>query len=75
MAQEVLSTFENEVGEVALIPGSGGVFDVRVEGELVWSRAADGGFPDIKQLKRLVRDRVAPGQDLGHVDRPREIAE
>jgi selenoprotein W-related protein len=69
MAQELLSTFEKEVGEVALVPGSGGVFEVRVDGERVWSRAADGGFPEIKQLKQLVRDRIAPGRDLGHVDR------
>jgi len=70
MAQEVLSTFEKEVGEVALVPGSGGLFEIRVEDELVWSRAADGGFPEIKQLKQLIRDRIAPGRDLGHVDRP-----
>jgi selenoprotein W-related protein len=69
MAQELLSTFEKEVGEVALVPGSGGVFEVRVDGERVWSRAADGGFPEIKQLKQLVRDRIAPGRDVGHVDR------
>jgi selenoprotein W-related protein len=72
IAQELLSTFEKDLGEVALVPGSGGVFEVRVEHELVWSRAADGGFPDLKQLKQLVRDRVAPGRDLGHVDRPGE---
>ena len=33
MAQEVLTTFESELGEVALIPGTGGVFEVRVQGE------------------------------------------
>jgi selT/selW/selH-like putative selenoprotein len=50
MGQELLSTFELEVGEVALVPGSGGVFEIYVEGERIWSRAVDGGFPDIKQL-------------------------
>jgi selenoprotein W-related protein len=28
VAQELLITFEDELGEVALVPGSGGVFDV-----------------------------------------------
>ena len=65
-AQELLTSFESELGEVALVPGTGGVFEVRVGDELVWSRAERGGFPELAELKRLVRDRVAPGRDLGH---------
>jgi selenoprotein W-related protein len=67
-AQELLMTFEAELGEVALRPGAG-VFDIRVDGETVWSRKAAGGFPDLPELKRLVRDRVAPGKPLGHTER------
>jgi selenoprotein W-related protein len=70
MAQELLTTFADELGEVALVPGTGGVFEIHAAGQLVWSRAEQGGFPEIKQLKQLVRDRVAPGKDLGHTDRP-----
>ena len=69
MAQELLTTFEQEIGEVALKPGTGGVFEVRVDGVQLWSRKAEGRFPDIKELKQRVRDRVAPGRALGHTDR------
>ena len=69
MAQELLTTFENEIGEVALQPSRGGVFEIHVGDELIWSRERDGGFPDIKVLKQRVRDRVAPGRDLGHTER------
>ncbi len=69
MTQELLSTFALEVGEVALRPGTGGIFEVHVDEELIWSRAERGRFPDIKELKQLVRDRVAPDKDLGHTDR------
>jgi selenoprotein W-related protein len=72
MAQELLTTFETEIGEVALRPGTGGVFQVRVEGELVWSRADAGRFPDIKELKQLIRDKIAPEKDLGHSERTRD---
>ena len=69
MAQELLTTFEKELGEVALVPGEGGVFELRADGATVWSRREQGRFPEIKELKQLVRDIVAPGRDLGHVDR------
>lgn len=69
MAQELLSTFEAEIGEVALVPGSGAVYDIRINGELLFSRKKEGRFPDIKELKQLVRGRIAPEKDLGHSDR------
>ncbi len=69
MAQEVLTTFESELGEVALVPGTGGVFEVRVQGETIWSRQERGHFPESKELKQLIRDRIAPGKDLGHSDK------
>ena len=51
MAQELLSTFEEELRGVTLIPdGTGGLFEVRVNGEAVWSRKAEGRFPEIKEL-------------------------
>ena len=69
MAQELLSTFRDDLGEVALIPGTGGIFEIHVGETLVWERKRDGGFPDVKALKQLVRDCIAPGRDLGHLDR------
>ncbi len=69
MAQELLSTFTTELSEVALIPGDGGVFRITLDGEQIWERRSDGGFPDIALLKQRVRDRIDPGRDLGHIDR------
>jgi len=66
LAQELLTTFEAELGAVALVPGRGGVFEVRVNGEKLFSRAAAGRFPESKELKQLLRDRIAPGKNLGH---------
>ena len=73
MAQELLTTFEGEITELTLKPGTGGVFDISVNNRLVWSRKAEGAFPDIKELKQRVRDHVAPGKDLGHSDRRPQI--
>ncbi|MFC3962531.1 SelT/SelW/SelH family protein [Nocardia jiangsuensis] len=69
MAQELLNTFGTDLDEVALVPGTGGIFRITVDAEQIWERKADGGFPDVAQLKQRVRDRVAPDRDLGHLDR------
>jgi selenoprotein W-related protein len=69
MAQELLTTFAEELGSVTLVPDdTGGVFEVRLDDKLIWSRKEHGRFPDIKELKQLVRDEVAPDRDLGHSD-------
>jgi selenoprotein W-related protein len=71
MAQELLTTFADELGSVTLTPDrTGGVFEVRVDDEVIWSRKERGRFPEIKEIKQLVRDRVAPGRSLGHTDTP-----
>lgn len=75
LAQELLTTFSDEAGEVALVPGTGGVFEVRVGDELIWSRATAGRFPEAKELKQLVRDRIAPDKPLGHSDAAREASQ
>ena len=67
MGQE-LSTFGLEMGEVSLVPGSGGIFEIHLDGVLIWERKRDGGFPDVKVLKQMVRDRIDPDRDLGHID-------
>ena len=72
MAQELLQTFGQGLGEVALLPATGGVFAITVDGATIWERKADGGFPNVKALKQRVRDQLDPGRDLGHLDRKRD---
>jgi selenoprotein W-related protein len=72
LAQELLATFETELGAVTLVPSAeSGAFEVRLGDETIFSRRAAGRHVDATELKRLVRDRVAPERDLGHVDRAR----
>ncbi|MCJ8335791.1 MAG: SelT/SelW/SelH family protein [Epibacterium sp.] len=70
MAQEILSTFQEQLGGVTLVPGEvGGMFEVTVDGTVLWERKRDGGFPEAKELKSRLRDVIAPSQNLGHIDR------
>lgn len=69
IAQELLSTFEEEIQEISLIPGKDGIFEVRSGVDVIWSLNEMGRFPDIKELKKLLRDRISPGRNLGHIDK------
>ena len=70
MAQELLSSFAEDIERVALLPVTGGVFRITCNGRQIWERKADGGFPEAKLLKQRVRDLIDPQRDLGHSDRP-----
>ena len=69
VAQELLTTFKNEIGEVAIIPSGGGIFEVRADGDLLWALKSEGRFPEPKEIKQRVRDKIAPTRSLGHADR------
>ena len=76
MAQELLTTFAEELGSVTLTPDrTGGVFEVRIDDEVIWSRKERGRFPEIREIKQLIRDRVAPDRSLGHTDTPQPKVE
>ena len=70
LAQELLGSFAEDLERVALLPGTGGVFCITCNGQQIWERKADGGFPEAKELKQRVRDLIDPQRDLGHNDRP-----
>ena len=78
LAQELLTTFERDLGSVSLQPNSdrpGGVFIVRIDGQVIWDRTKEEtkGFPESKELKQLVRDIINPDMSLGHSDKVIEI--
>jgi selenoprotein W-related protein len=68
MAQEILMTFGENITSLSLKPSSGGVFTIRLDGEVLFSRKEKGRFPESKEIKQMIRDRILPEMDLGHSD-------
>ena len=69
IAQELLSTFSEDIKGVSLIPGNeAGIFEIRCGRYIIWERGKKKGLPEIKELKRKVRDVVVPDKDLGHIE-------
>lgn len=72
MAQELLTTFHDDIRSVTLQPSeTAGAFYISVNDEIVFNRKELGHFPEIKVIKQLVRDKVNPGKSLGHADTKR----
>ncbi|MFC0181088.1 selenoprotein W-related protein [Pseudarcicella hirudinis] len=70
MAQELLNTFTEELKEVALRPSEvSGRYQIFLEETLIFDRKREGHFPEAKELKQIVRDLIAPGRNLGHIDK------
>lgn len=70
MAQEILTTFAEDVKAVSLQPAEiSGRFTIFVNDEKIFDRKEQGRFPEIKELKQLIRDKAAPEKSLGHSDR------
>lgn len=71
-AQELLTSFESDLQAVSLKPSDQpGTFRVFVDAACIWDRKERARFPEMKELKQLLRDRVDPDRDLGHSDRKR----
>jgi len=68
MAQEILMTFGENITSLCLKPSSGGVFTIRLDDEVLFSKKEKGRFPESKEIKQMIRDRVLPEMDLGHSD-------
>lgn len=67
MAQELLTTFTADIKGIMLQPSdTAGRYTISINNKPVFDRKTEGRFPEIKELKQLVRDLVNPTKDLGH---------
>ena len=68
LAQELLVTFETDIQKVSLVPSTGGIFQISLDGALIFDRKTVGRFPETKEIKQRIRDVIDPERYLGHSD-------
>lgn len=54
----MLEEWERSIGVLEVVPGAGGIFDVHVDGELVFTKSMLGRYPDPDDVVPLVRDVI-----------------
>lgn len=70
VAQELLKTFEEDLAEVALRPGEGGIFAVSLDALLLFSNKAEGRFPEMRELRERLAQALGSDKRFGHRDAP-----
>lgn len=69
MAEEILTTFSEDVKAVSLqLSKVSGRFIVFLKNYILFDHKKMGRFPEIKELKQLIRDHVNPNKSMGHSD-------
>ena len=53
-----MTTLKQRVKELKLIPGKGGCFELKADGELVYSKLKTGEFPDEQTILQELENRV-----------------
>jgi selenoprotein W-related protein len=57
LVQELLREFEPQINSLTLLPSGGGVFEVTVDGELIYSKKATGRHAESGEVVRLIKER------------------
>ncbi len=73
MAQEILITLTNDIDSLSLVPSDGGRFEIWCNDQLIFSRAAERKFIEIKEIKVRIRNLIDPHRPLGHNDTIKKI--
>lgn len=58
VAEEILHDYHPQVESVTLVPSSGGVFEVSVDGELIYSKKQTGRHAEEGEVRRLFGERL-----------------
>jgi selenoprotein W-related protein len=61
MTEQLLEEFEESIDELTLIPSGGGVFEVDVDGERIYSKKATGHHAEYEDVARLIRS-ISPSR-------------
>jgi selenoprotein W-related protein len=63
-ANDLLHDYQHVIAELTLITGSKGIFDVIVDGEVLYSKKITGRHAEPGEVLELFRDRYAQGVEV-----------
>ena len=61
LAVRILEEMEHEIESLEVVTGKGGIFDVHLDGELVFTKSMLGRYPQPEDVLPLLRERLDSG--------------
>jgi selenoprotein W-related protein len=58
LTSQILEKYKQKLGSLTLVPSDGGCFELKLDGELVYSKLETGEFPDEQTMVDLVGSRL-----------------
>jgi len=59
-ADDLLSNYQHVIKELTMVPATGGVFEVEVDGDLIYSKKGTGRHAEPGEVLQLFTDLVGP---------------
>lgn len=58
LTDKLLGTYKDRLGEVALVPSTGGAFEISVDGNVIFSKLQEGRFPEERVIVREIGEQL-----------------
>jgi len=58
LTTEILEEFSTDIDNWALIPSGGGVFELVINGDLAFSKKAQGRYPETAEVRSLIKQAM-----------------
>lgn len=59
LARSILNEHKNNISELKLIPSSGGVLEVTLNDELVFSKRELNRYPEKNEIEEIIKNKLA----------------
>lgn len=58
LTEKLLKEHKNKIKSITLLPSSGGVFEVKFNDELIFSKKELGRFPNEDEVESIIREKI-----------------
>ncbi len=65
VTEEILATYQHVIDDLTLVTGEKGIFDVHVDGKLIYSKAETGRKPEDGEVLAALRELIPDVRPYG----------
>lgn len=58
LSESLLKKYKNQISSLNIIPSSGGVFEVNLDNELLFSKKELGRFPEVNEIEKALQGKL-----------------